>query len=34
MLGDEVAKAVNSNSYDIDKALALGYLSDISRLTT
>ncbi|MCV9880626.1 conjugal transfer protein TraD [Brenneria izbisi] len=34
ILGAEVAKAVNSNASDIDKALVLGYLLDISRLST
>lgn len=34
ILGAEVAKAVNSNASDIDKPLVLGYLLDISRLST
>lgn len=33
ILGAEVAKAVDSNVFDVDKELILGFLLDISRLS-
>lgn len=33
ILGAEVAKAINSNIFDVDKELILGFLSDITRLS-
>lgn len=33
ILGAEVAKAINSNIFDVDIELILGFLSDITRLS-